>query len=384
MHNYTVVNEDKANKKAVMTLTGYISSYDSSNTFRAASFLEKFNELIAKYDQVDINILNLYGGSITEGIPIYNAIVDAVKEGTVKITGKIEGLAASMGSIISMAIPKEELEMGNMARLMNHRARGGGYGTAEDVRQAADMIQSYEDDMVTILAERTGLNTDDVKAKWMDGKDHFIKGPEAKKLGLVGKISESKVKGSLPKNLKNPEEVYNFFETHLVFNQNSDIDMNLKEQLEQLLNLSEGADIVAAVTALKTDAAFKPKFEALNSTVNEAKKTEATALVQKLVAAKLIAEAQKPAYEALFAADHDNAKTVVEGMLAAKPEAAPQNAASAFIGEVVNGKGATTNTTEDKKDYHWYEMNAPQELLTMKEKEPEKFNQLFNAYFDKK
>lgn len=384
MHNYTVVNEDKANKRAVMTLTGYISSYDSSNTFRAASFLEKFNELIAKYDQVDINILNLYGGSITEGIPIYNAIVDAVKEGTVKITGKIEGLAASMGSIISMAIPKEELEMGNMARLMNHRARGGGYGTAEDVRQAADMIQSYEDDMVTILAERTGLSTDDVKAKWMDGKDHFIKGPEAKKLGLVGKISESKVKGSLPKNLKNPEEVYNFFETHLVFNQNSDIDMNLKEQLEQLLNLSEGADIVAAVTALKTDAAFKPKFEALNSTVNEAKKTEATALVQKLVDGKLIEDKQKLAYEALFAADHDNAKTVVEGMLATKPEAAPQNDASAFIGEVVNGKGNVQNQAADKKDYHWYEMNAPQELLTMKDKEPEKFNQLFNAYFDKK
>ena len=218
----------------------------------------------------------------------------------------------------------------------------------------------------------------------MDGKDHFIKGPEAKKLGLVGKISESKVKGSLPKNLKNPEEVYNFFDTHLVFNQNSDIDMNLKEQLEQLLNLSEGADIVAAVTALKTDAAFKPKFEALNSTVNEAKKTEATALVQKLVDAGLVkADAVEP-YNALFEASHEAAKTVVDGMLASKPEAAPQNAASAFIGEVVNGKGATTNTTEDKKDYHWYEMNAPQELLTMKEKEPEKFNQLFNAYFDKK
>jgi len=384
MHNYTVVNEDSTNKKATMTLTGYISSYDSSNTFRAASFLDKFNELTAKYDQVDINILNLYGGSITEGIPIYNAIVDAVKEGKVKITGKIEGLAASMGSIISMAIPKEELEMGNMARLMNHRARGGGYGTAEDVRQAADMILSYEDDMVTILAERTGMSVEDVRAKWMDGKDHFIKGPEAKKLGLVGKVSESKVKGSLPKNLKNPEEVYNFFETHLVFNQNSDIDMNLKEQLEQLLNLSEGADIVAAVTALKTDAAFKPKFEALNSTVNEAKKTEATALVQKLVDAGLVkADAVEP-YNALFEASHEAAKTVVDGMLAAKPEAAPQNAANAFIGEVVNGKGNVQNQSADKKDYHWYEMNAPQELLTMKEKEPEKFNQLFNEYFDKK
>ncbi|PIB28911.1 hypothetical protein BFP77_08315 [Maribacter sp. 4U21] len=389
MNNYTVVNEDKSNKKATMTLTGYITSFDSSNSFKAATFLETFNALLSKHNEIAINITNLYGGSITEGIPIYNAIVDAVAEGKVTITGKIEGLAASMGSIISMAIPKDSLAMGNMARLMNHKARGGAYGTADDVKQAADMIQSYEDDMVNILAKRTGMTTEEVAAKWMDGKDHYIKGPEAKKLGLVGIISESKVNGKMPKNVTSPEEVYNFFETHLVHNQNPDTQMSqLQEQLENVLGLEKGADIVAAVKGLKVDAAFKPKFEALETTVKAQKKTEADSLVAKLVDGEFIKEDQKEAWNGLFASNHESAKSAAEALIASKASGAEGDhgaaAAKNFIGEVVTGKGNVQNQATTEKDYHWYEMNDPQALLTMKEKEPAKFTQLFNAYFDNK
>lgn len=381
MENYTVVNEDASGKKATMTLTGYISSYDSSNSFKAATFLQIFNALLDKHDELAINITNLYGGSITEGIPIYNAIVDAVAEGKVTITGKIEGLAASMGSIIAMAIPKDKLAMGNMARLMNHKARGGAFGTADDVKQAADMIQGYEDDMVKILADRTGMTTEAVAAKWMDGKDHFIKGPEAKKLGLVGIVKESNINGKMPKNVTKPEEVYNFFETHLVLNQNTDTDMNLQKQLETLLGLDEGADVLNAVQGLKTDAA---KFEALNKKVTEAKEAEAKTLVQKLVDAELVAKDAVAPYEAMLKADHENGKIVINNMLEAKPKgtdgAASSAAANAFIGEVVNGKGNTQNQATTEKTYQWYEKNDPQALLTMKDKEPEKFETLLNAY----
>ncbi|WP_372747047.1 ATP-dependent Clp protease proteolytic subunit, partial [Lutibacter sp.] len=102
--NFTIVNEDKKQQKASVTLTGYVASFNSDNTFNSAKFIEMFNTLKATNTHIHIDIVNLYGGSITEGIPVYNHIKETAAEGSVKITGKIEGLAASMGSIIAMAI----------------------------------------------------------------------------------------------------------------------------------------------------------------------------------------------------------------------------------------------------------------------------------------
>ncbi|MEM8506230.1 MAG: Clp protease ClpP [Bacteroidota bacterium] len=382
MENFTIINEDKGNRTATMTLTGFISAYDGSNSFRAVTFLEKFNALVSKFDHVRINIVNLYGGSITEGIPIYNALKEVSTKSPEKLSGKIEGLAASMGQVISMGIPKEKLEQGNLARLMIHKARGGAFGTAEEMRASADNLESYEQDIVNILSDRTGLSADEVVAKWMDGKDHYIKGPEAKKLGLVGKIYESKIKDKLPSTIKTPQEVYSFFDSQLVLNQNSDINMELQKQLEQLLGVEGSDNVVASVKALTTEKGFKAKFEALETEVKTAQKAEADSLIAKLVDAKLIGEDTKPTYEALFASDHENAKKVVMSMLAKPAPAANAGAAESFIGEVVAGAGAASGkTTDQEKTYRWYEENNPQALLIMKEKEPEKYIALFNAQY---
>jgi len=376
-HNYTIINEDKSGQRATMTLTGYVSSYNSDNTFNASKFIEAFNALKAKYKHIHIDIVNLYGGSIVEGIPVYNHIKETAESGDIKITGKIEGLAASMGSIISMAIPVDDLEMGNMARLMNHRAKGGAWGTAEEIKNAADMIQGYEDDMISILAQRTGLPDADVKAKWMDGLDHYIKATEAKKLKLVGKVTKTEIKKPLPKNFSNPEEAYNFFETHLVHNSLNN-DMELEKQLREALNLGVNDDVLAAVKQLQIDATFKPKFEALNNANKQAQETEAQTLVQKAIDGKHIDEAQKDVYLNLFKADHANAKTVLESVMNTKTTAPT---ASQQLGKMMDGLGAGAPKAE-VKDWDWYEKNDPDTLLAMQESNPTEFKKLFDEKYN--
>jgi ATP-dependent protease ClpP protease subunit len=371
--NFTIVNEDKQLKKASVTLTGYVASFNSENSFNSAKFIEIFNGLKADFNHIHIDIVNLYGGSIMEGIPVFNHIKETAEEGSVKITGKIEGLAASMGSIIAMAIPVENLEMGNMARLMNHKAKGGAYGTADEVRNTAEMIQGYEDDMVAILAERTGLSTDDIITKWMNGVDNYIKAEDAKKLKLVGKISASNIKSKIPKNFASPEDAFNFYNTNLKFNLNT--NMELEKQLRETLKLGADDSIIDAILKLQSDAAVKPKYDALlqQNINNQAK--EVQALMTKLKDGKLITEEQVPTYEALFKADFDNAKKVVEAMLS-KP-AQNVNLETFIDGLPAGGKKPEAVT----KDYHWYELNDPKALLEMKANEPEKFEQLFNEYY---
>ena len=382
MTNFTIINEDKKQKKASITLTGYVASYNSDNSFNSAKFIQAFNALKANNTHIHIDIVNFYGGSITEGIPVYNHIKETADEGSITITGKIEGLAASMGCNIAMAIPMDKLEMGNMSRIMIHRAKGGAFGTADEVRNSADTIQGYEDDMVNILVDRTGLSVDEVKAKWMDGLDHYIKSPEAKKLNLVGSVTESKLKGSMPKNFKSPDDAFQFYQTNLVHNSLNN-DMELEQQLRQALNLGANDDVLAAVKQLNTDntanAEFKTKFEALQQANQDAETAEAQALVQNAITGKFISEEQKDVYLSLFKADHANAKKVVENLMQGKPSTTATNQK---LNAIVDGlAGQPTGSAPVEKNYHWYEQNDPEALLKMQADDNEQFMKLFNAQF---
>lgn len=152
--------------------------------------------------------------------------------------------------------------------------------------------------------------------------------------------------------------------------------MELKQQLEKVLNLGANDDIVNTVTQLKSDADYKSKYEALVQKNQERYEAEAIALVQKGIDAKCIKEEQKDSYLALFKADHANAKTIVEGMLQSNPSGKQANQVGEFLGGLDN-KAAKA----EDKDYAWYEKNDPEALLQMKAKEPEKFQKLFDEHF---
>ena len=107
-------------------------------------------------DDLDIRI-NSPGGYVMEGLAIYNAIVRQKAKGR-KVTTHIDGLAASMGSVIAMA--GDDIIMADNALMMIHNPWDCACGDAADLRRAADKLDMIRDQIVGIYAKQTGIDTE--------------------------------------------------------------------------------------------------------------------------------------------------------------------------------------------------------------------------------
>lgn len=111
-------------------------------------------------DDLDVRI-NSPGGYVMEGLAIHNAIVRARKSGR-KVTVHIDGLAASMASVIAMA--GGEVVIADNALMMIHNPWDCACGDANELRRAADQLDRLRDQIVKIYARPTGLDRDTLVA----------------------------------------------------------------------------------------------------------------------------------------------------------------------------------------------------------------------------
>jgi ATP-dependent protease ClpP protease subunit len=95
--------------------------------------------------------LNTGGGEVFEGLAIYNALR---QRQDVRIT--IDGLAASIGSVIAMAASPGRLSIAKTASLMIHDAFSFALGNASDMRALADQLDAQSENIAGIYADRTG------------------------------------------------------------------------------------------------------------------------------------------------------------------------------------------------------------------------------------
>ena len=101
--------------------------------------------------------LNSPGGYVMEGLAIFNALVRAKAAGR-KVTTHIDGLAASMASVIAMA--GDEIIMADNALMMIHNPWDVAIGDAAELRRAADQLDVIRDQLVKIYAAQTGIESD--------------------------------------------------------------------------------------------------------------------------------------------------------------------------------------------------------------------------------
>ncbi len=127
--------------------------------------------------------INSPGGDMFEGIAIYNLL----REHPAVVTIEIVGWAASAASVIAMA--GDEIRMGLGTFLMIHNAWGAVVGNRHDMREAADLFESFDAAMVDIYVARAGSERDDVVAL-MDAET-FMGPSDAKANGFVDVIDES-------------------------------------------------------------------------------------------------------------------------------------------------------------------------------------------------
>lgn len=138
-----------------------------------------------KDDDEEIEIrLHCEGGVCTEGWAIY----DRLRASGKRITAIVEGVAASMATIILMAAPKERRKAYENATLLVHNPytfKMGGM-TADDLRKAADDMQREQDRILDLYVERCGCDREEMQS--LMNEDKPIDTKRAMEMGLIGEI----------------------------------------------------------------------------------------------------------------------------------------------------------------------------------------------------
>lgn len=209
------------------------------------------------YKNIRIRI-NSVGGEVYAGIAIFNAI----RASKADITIYVDGVAASMASVIALC--GKPVYMSRYARLMLHSVSGGCYGNKKELRETLEQIESLEDTLCQMYAERLGRDKDAVKAAYFDGADHWMTAEEALALGLIDGIYDA---DPVPED-STPEQIYIIFNNRLSGPQ-SKSDMNIEEikKRPQFKNCATEADVLARIDHLESQAAKADRLENENTTL---------------------------------------------------------------------------------------------------------------------
>lgn len=144
---------------------------------------KEFVNEIAAIDSEEITLrLNTPGGSVYEGMAIYNALL----RHPAKINVYIDGLAASMGSVIALA--GDTINMAENAYYMIHNPWGGCFGESSDLRKYADRLDDMTQQIANIYQAKTGLERESILQAMTD--ETWYSGQEALAAGFVGNLTE--------------------------------------------------------------------------------------------------------------------------------------------------------------------------------------------------
>ena len=159
-----------------------IDIYDGIGMFgvTAKDFNRDMKAVLAKDAPVAVHI-NSPGGDVFDGLAIYNML----KEHQGQVTVHIDGLAASIATVVAMA--GDEIIIPENAMMMIHNPMSGAFGDAQKLSQVIDVLDKIKASMVGIYSARTGRSAEDVRAD-MDAET-WLTGAEAVALGYADATS---------------------------------------------------------------------------------------------------------------------------------------------------------------------------------------------------
>lgn len=180
--------------------------------------------------------INSGGGDCFVGFGIYNLL----NQHPAEITICIDGMAASIASVIAMA--GDEIQMAEASHMMIHDPWGFSMGTSGDMRETADLLDKLRDTIAGVYASRTGRPIDTFRASM--GAETWYSAKEALDAGLCTEITNNK---ALAARLDTTRFNYK--------NMPKDLVVEQEESKEASLKITLDVDASAMQTAL--DAANK-------------------------------------------------------------------------------------------------------------------------------
>ncbi len=147
-----------------------IAIYDEIGMFgiTAKDFSDQLNAL-GKVSHINLSI-NSPGGSVFDGLAIHNML----KRHKAMVTVRVDGVAASIASVIAMA--GDVVLMPDNSFMMIHDPSGVALGTSRDMRQLADALDKIKTGLVAAYAAKSGLDRAEIEdimtaETWLTAQD---------------------------------------------------------------------------------------------------------------------------------------------------------------------------------------------------------------------
>ncbi|MHD0317050.1 head maturation protease, ClpP-related [Fusobacterium sp. THCT1E2] len=170
----------QASKKG-NTLTIFIYGSIGQGWFSDVSADDVMRELNAYGNIEEINInIHSPGGSVFEGCAIYNCL----KRHTAKKKVYIDGLCASIATVIAMA--GDEIIMSPVSSFMIHNPMAVMAGDAEELRDKADLLDTLKETIINAYVTKSKLSREAISTM-MDNETWF-KADEALKNGFITEV----------------------------------------------------------------------------------------------------------------------------------------------------------------------------------------------------
>jgi ATP-dependent Clp protease protease subunit len=136
----------------------------------------------------DIKTLNIYinspGGGVFDGMAIYNIL----KRHKAYKTVYVDGLAASIASVIALA--GDKVIIPSNAFFMIHRCWAITWGNKNDMFKMAEELEKIDEGIINVYQAKTGLSRPEIE-QLMD-EETWMTGEEAKEYGFADEVEKEK------------------------------------------------------------------------------------------------------------------------------------------------------------------------------------------------
>lgn len=165
--------------------------YDTDTS--AAGFRDALKDL------GDVKTINLHinspGGSVFEGIAIYNML----KQNKAHVNVYVDGLAASIASVIAMS--GDAIFMPSNSMLMIHNPWTMAVGNASELRKQADDLDKITESSIQTYLNQAGDKLDEETLRQLMDDETWLTAKEAVDYGLATEVIEAnKAAASISKN----------------------------------------------------------------------------------------------------------------------------------------------------------------------------------------
>lgn len=166
---------------AEMSIDGEIVDEEFEDTDVSASGFRDALKQLGNIKELNLHI-NSPGGSVFQGIAIYNML----KESKAKVNVYVDGVAASIASVIAMA--GDSIFMPSNSMMMIHNPYTYTVGNASELRKVADFMDKLTDASKQAYLDKAGDKLTSDKIQQIMDDETWLSAQEAVDLGLADEV----------------------------------------------------------------------------------------------------------------------------------------------------------------------------------------------------